>query len=429
MTHFPLRRVLGVLFATAVVAAIAPAALAAPRSPQFGPHIDATTYQAQSTCSPSPKPGVEAFRKLVMDAYPNTGYGYISRACHIGATSEHKEGRAWDWMVDANNTRQRAAADDLIGWLTTSDGHGNPHAMARRTGIMYLIWNRKIWSSSSGWRVYCEQKSSGCISPRTGSFLSPHTDHVHFSFTWDGARKRTTFYKKGRSMVAAIVSRSGSTGYWLAGRNGGVLPFGVSYFGGRGERYRARPVVAMAARPAGDGYWLAYRNGRIAAFGAAPHRGGALGKMKAIVGLAATPTGNGYWLVNRRGRVMAFGNAKHYGRARGVTDVAGIAATPTGAGYRLFSSSGATFSFGDAVDVGDRSAKPPASPVVGGITVGTTGYRVALANGKVLSFGDAPRAGPSFKNTLGSRVAGIAPSKGGPGYLLVTKLGKVITAH
>ena len=55
--------------------------------------------------------------------------------------------------------------------------------MARRLGIQYLIWNRKIWgsySAASGWRKY------------TGA--NSHRDHVHISFTWAGARKKTSFW-------------------------------------------------------------------------------------------------------------------------------------------------------------------------------------------------------------------------------------------
>ena len=55
--------------------------------------------------------------------------------------------------------------------------------MARRLGIQYVIWNHKIWgaySASAGWRKY------------TGA--DPHTDHVHISFTWAGARSKTSFW-------------------------------------------------------------------------------------------------------------------------------------------------------------------------------------------------------------------------------------------
>ena len=80
----------------------------------------------------------------------------------------------------------------MLTWLFKTDKHGNRYAMARRLGIQYVIWNRKIWgaySADSGWRKY------------TGS--NPHTDHVHFSFTWAGARKKTSFWTGKVGNVAA----------------------------------------------------------------------------------------------------------------------------------------------------------------------------------------------------------------------------------
>ena len=79
------------------------------------------------------------------EGYPGTGYGSISRGCGIGGTSEHKEGRAWDWGVNAGKVSQRRAAESLFGWLFKEDPYGNSYAMARRLGNMYLIFNRKIW--------------------------------------------------------------------------------------------------------------------------------------------------------------------------------------------------------------------------------------------------------------------------------------------
>lgn len=137
------------------------------------------SYVGQSTCSASAKPGVSAFVNLILKTYPCTGTYGIVRACNVGGTSEHKEGRAWDWKLNYPHP----AADALIQWLLATDAQGNKHAMIRRIGIMYMIWNRKIWKSyqaSKGWQAY------------TGS--NPHTDHVHFSFSWDGANQKTSFW-------------------------------------------------------------------------------------------------------------------------------------------------------------------------------------------------------------------------------------------
>lgn len=134
-------------------------------------------YVGQSHCDPDAKPGVLAFSKLVLATYPCTRSGGIVRACSVGGRSEHKEGRAWDWMVAAGST----AAATLIHWLLADRG-GND-SMARRLGIMYMVFDRRIWKSyeaDRGWQHY------------SGS--NPHTDHIHFSFSWAGARKQTSFW-------------------------------------------------------------------------------------------------------------------------------------------------------------------------------------------------------------------------------------------
>jgi len=151
-----------------------------PPTPSFGPGIDAyASYDGQDTCDPTAKPGAVAFRDFVLKTYPCTTNGGITRDCSSGGTSEHKEGRAWDWMI----TYPHPAADAFLGWLLKADPHGNPHAMVRRMGIMYMIWNNQIWKAyqpEKGWQPY------------TGS--NPHTDHVHFSFSWDGALQQTSFW-------------------------------------------------------------------------------------------------------------------------------------------------------------------------------------------------------------------------------------------
>ncbi len=151
----------------------------APPARSFSSPIDPlASYDPQSTCDPTAKAGVKAFRDLILATYPCTGDFGIERACNVGGTSEHKEGRAWDWKVAVGNQ----AADDLLAWLLAPDAQGNTYAMVRRLGVMYIVWNKKIWGAyrpQDGWRAY-----SG----------NPHTDHVHFSFSWAGANKTTSYW-------------------------------------------------------------------------------------------------------------------------------------------------------------------------------------------------------------------------------------------
>jgi hypothetical protein len=147
------------------------------------PIEDMPPYDGQSTCSPSPKPGMVAFQNLLHDAFPSVGMGHISRSCSSGGTSEHKEGRALDWPVNVNNGTQAAYAQQVISWLLASDSRGNRYANARRLGIMYIIWNRqmfRMYRPEQGWQPY------------TGA--SPHTDHVHFSLTRAGGAGNTSWW-------------------------------------------------------------------------------------------------------------------------------------------------------------------------------------------------------------------------------------------
>jgi hypothetical protein len=141
-------------------------------------------YQPQTTCSPVAKPGVLDMSKRLLKAFPTTRSLGIVRACSVGGQSEHKEGRAFDWGgLNAHSVKDRARVARMVHWLTKPDKYGNRYAMMRRLGIQYLIWNHKIfgsYSASAGWRKY------------TGA--DPHTNHVHISFTWAGARKKTSFW-------------------------------------------------------------------------------------------------------------------------------------------------------------------------------------------------------------------------------------------
>lgn len=160
-----------------VVAPTASAAIPAPPTKALPTAIDVQTpYQGQVSCDPRRKPGVTAFGALMTARY-KIGYKGTYRPCN-SATSEHYDSRAMDWMLNVNNPTQKAIANSVVAWLSARGG-----VMARRFGISYIIWNHKVWKEyrpERGWAAY------------TGSV--PHTDHVHFSFSWDGAMKRTSWW-------------------------------------------------------------------------------------------------------------------------------------------------------------------------------------------------------------------------------------------
>jgi peptidoglycan hydrolase-like protein with peptidoglycan-binding domain len=157
-------------------------------------------YQAQTICDPVARPGVLAFARLMTSHYGMGSTGLIGRTCSSGP-SEHYDGRAWDWMLNVDNPSQEAVAQSVLAWLTAPDKNGVKGAMARRFGIMYIIHNRKMWRSYAterGWAPYY------------GS--SPHTDHIHFSFNYDGAAGRTSWWTgvPTRSYLTSLP-RAGST--------------------------------------------------------------------------------------------------------------------------------------------------------------------------------------------------------------------------
>jgi hypothetical protein len=141
-------------------------------------------YEPQQVCMNGAQPAVAAFRSLVLQAFPSSADLGIVRGCGVGGLSEHKEGRAWDWGVNVNRPDQRRSAEEVISWLFATDEFGNRFAMARRLGVMYVIWDGHIWSAASaeqGWRPYKGR--------------SAHTDHVHLSFNKAGAAGLTSFWR------------------------------------------------------------------------------------------------------------------------------------------------------------------------------------------------------------------------------------------
>ena len=414
--------------AALVAVVLATPAAAAPNVGKYGRAIDPIPgYDGASKCDPDPEPGVVAFQRMVMNAYPGTGAGSISRACSGSVSSEHHEGRAWDWGVNAGVPSQKRKADALIKWLIAEDKWGNARAMARRTGIMYLIWNRRIWFPWSGWDVYCEQKKRGCVDPDDGGVRSPHTDHVHFSFTWQGARKKTTFTRRSRSYISAIEPQRTSTGFWLLGRNGSVLPTGAGYYGSMEQRFPKQAYIAMASLPGANGYWLLNAKGRVKAMGDARRHDDVADRNTRAVDIEATPTGSGYWILSRSGRVFDFGNARHFADARErerKTEVIGMTVTPSGRGYWLLTVGGKTLRYGDAPKLG--GLKGEGVPVDIAATPGGNGYWILTEEGEVRTFGDARNFGDAGDRKIDAIFSGIAPSPSGRGYRLATRLGRVL---
>lgn len=178
------RRLLAALVAAAVL--VPATAVGAPV-----PIEDYAPYQPATRCAPAAKPGTVVLARWTVARYGGRSIG-ISRACG-GSRSEHQEGRAFDWAADVRRPADRLRVARLLIALLATDGAGNPDALARRMGIMYLIWNDRIYSAWDGFqpRPYL---SSSC---RTLARCSPtlrHRDHVHVSLTRGAAQGHTSWY-------------------------------------------------------------------------------------------------------------------------------------------------------------------------------------------------------------------------------------------
>jgi hypothetical protein len=165
-----------------------------PTDRSFSTAIDAyPRWERESSCDPVEKRGPKYLRKLLLATYGPVSSNIV-RPC-TAADSGHEEGRALDWMVNVRVPEQKAMGDALVAWLQAPDGYGNPEAMARRLGISYVIWNNQTWRAydpARGWTEY-----NGCLAKKKQKKAwdnTCHRTHVHVSFTWDGANKRTSYY-------------------------------------------------------------------------------------------------------------------------------------------------------------------------------------------------------------------------------------------
>jgi Putative peptidoglycan binding domain len=268
------------LAAGAVLLAVSGADAASPRAPVAHVRLPGNAeglapYVPQASCDPVAKPGVEAFRNLMLSTYRRGSDGGIVRACSDGGPSEHKEGRAWDWMLDVHDTADVIVADAAIRWLLAPGPHGELAWNARRVGVMYIIWDGRIWASyraDEGWRTYVG--------------ASEHTDHIHFSFSWAGAMGRTSWW----------TGRVAPTDY-------GPCPTVAGQLAPRYTRPRYVPCPAPAPAPVAPYAKPGDRGPRVLALQRALH---------------VTPVSGWYGPVTRR--TVAAYQAHYHVAATGVTD-------------------------------------------------------------------------------------------------------------
>ena len=184
--------------ATAPVAGARQVTAPAPRTPRGLPSSiePLAGYVGQVSCDPYVRRGTRELAQLLARTYRNysaTSWASTYACGTDGSQSEHYDGRAIDWMVSVQNARQHAAAKAFLAWLLGSDKAGDRFAMARRLGVMYVIYDNRMWGSWDGrWEEY-----NGCSKLRGSAYAnSCHRTHMHISLSWDGARGRTSFWTK-----------------------------------------------------------------------------------------------------------------------------------------------------------------------------------------------------------------------------------------
>ena len=167
--------------------AVLPASAAPPRVTLDSAVDGYASYEPQAGCLHEVQSGLEALRELIATEYPAQAAFLTLRDCGIGGVSEHKEGRALDWMLDVDDPADDRVAWDFLTWLRAEE-EGQPDARMRRLGIMYIIWDGEIlraYRPVLGWEPYRGP--------------DPHTNHMHISLSWAGARQQTSWWTATRT--------------------------------------------------------------------------------------------------------------------------------------------------------------------------------------------------------------------------------------
>ena len=157
------------------------------------PIEDYAPYEPQTVCRDRALPGTTTFARWVNRSFAGGTARATVRACSTGGRSEHKDGRAVDWTMSAGSARDRATVRAFLDRLRADDADGNTDALARRMGVMYVIWNDRMYSA---WDEFEPEPylSSSCRSLSTCSRTLRHRDHVHVSLSQDGGWGRTSWY-------------------------------------------------------------------------------------------------------------------------------------------------------------------------------------------------------------------------------------------
>jgi hypothetical protein len=180
---------------------LAGSASAAARVPLGSRPLEELRSDDAHGCAKLPQPGALALESWMARHWIGESWGILN-CRHVERTSQwslHAEGRALDWRLDAAIPQEKAAADRLIARLLAPDSHGRPFALARRMGMQEIVFNCRIWQADGqGLSRYalCRNRPHGRKRKPIRRTIE-HLDHVHLGLNWDGAKKRTSFWRYG----------------------------------------------------------------------------------------------------------------------------------------------------------------------------------------------------------------------------------------
>ncbi len=158
-----------------------------------GPPEEYAGYEGQTRCVERAKPGTRELARWINRRFDGGTAVASIRACGGGA-SEHKDGRAIDWSMDATSAGDRAEVERFLRRLFRADAAGEEDAKARRMGVMYVIWDDHMYASYRDQFAPTDYLSSSCRRKRDCSPTLRHRDHVHISLSKAGGRGATSWY-------------------------------------------------------------------------------------------------------------------------------------------------------------------------------------------------------------------------------------------
>jgi hypothetical protein len=184
-------------------------------------------------------------------------------------------------------------------------------------------------------------------------------------------------------------------------------------------------AASAPVAPAPAGYWLFTGAGSVYGGAAEPYLGSPAARRVAhpgLVGMASTPDGRGYWLLGASGTVYSYGDAARSRALRLPHPAAGILTAPRG-GYWVFTHHGNVVPGAGARWYGSPAAAGLRTASIVGMaaTRDGRGYWLLTSLGTVLAYGDAGHGRTSW------HLHGVVGMVTGPagGYWLITSWGGI----